>query len=183
MGAILLHASQRTILLNEDLLNINHDPLHEEGHRLYKISEDLEVWGRNLFNGDVAVILFNKGDDPTQDLVSHCFALSFTDTDATVAKPDLTFCLSSSPSFLCTPPYTLCPCACLGRTSHAPPCCVIHAPLQTVDFSRAFGWPANQPALVRDCWGLVDLGLFKGSFTWKGVTPPHGVRVLRISKQ
>lgn len=112
---------QRTILLNEDLLNINHDPLHEEGHRLYKISEDLEVWGRNLFNGDVAVILFNKGDDPTQDL--------------------------------------------------------------TVDFSRAFGWPANQPALVRDCWGLVDLGLFKGSFTWKGVTPPHGVRVLRISKQ
>ncbi len=48
------------ILTNKEVIAIDQDPLGREGRRVWK-DGDLEVWGRQLQNGDRAVILLNRG--------------------------------------------------------------------------------------------------------------------------
>ena len=52
-----------SILLNEEAIAVNQDPLGIQGTRDRK-SGDREVWSKRLAGGDVAVILFNRGDRP-----------------------------------------------------------------------------------------------------------------------
>jgi len=48
------------ILTNKEVIAIDQDPLGREGRRVWK-DGDLEVWGKQLKNGDRAVILLNRG--------------------------------------------------------------------------------------------------------------------------
>jgi alpha-galactosidase len=48
------------ILTNKEVIAIDQDPLGRQGRRVWK-DGDLEVWGRQLQNGDRAVILLNRG--------------------------------------------------------------------------------------------------------------------------
>ncbi len=50
----------REILLNQDAIAINQDKAGIQGHKVYDDS-DYEIWGKQLANGDLAVILFNRG--------------------------------------------------------------------------------------------------------------------------
>lgn len=50
------------ILTNKDVIAINQDALGVQGHKVAKNGE-LEVWAAPLANGDVAVVLFNRGDN------------------------------------------------------------------------------------------------------------------------
>ncbi|MFB6150649.1 MAG: glycoside hydrolase family 27 protein [Haloarculaceae archaeon] len=51
------------ILLNEDAIAIDQDPLCVQGTRDGKIG-DREVWSKRLAGGESAVILFNRGEEP-----------------------------------------------------------------------------------------------------------------------
>ena len=61
--------ASRAILLNEHAIAVNQDPLGQMGTRL---STDLgvQLWARNLADGDIAVGLFNNG---TAAAASVCF--------------------------------------------------------------------------------------------------------------
>ncbi len=48
------------ILTNKEVIAIDQDPLGRQGRRVRK-DGDLEVWGRQLKDGDRAVILLNRG--------------------------------------------------------------------------------------------------------------------------
>jgi alpha-galactosidase len=48
------------ILTNKEVITVDQDPLGREGRRVWK-DGDLEVWGRQLRDGDRAVILLNRG--------------------------------------------------------------------------------------------------------------------------
>ncbi len=48
------------ILTNKEVIAIDQDPLGRQGRRVWK-DGDLEVWGKQLKNGDRAVILLNRG--------------------------------------------------------------------------------------------------------------------------
>jgi alpha-galactosidase len=48
------------ILTNKEVIAIDQDPLGRQGRRVFK-DGDLEVWGKQLKNGDRAVILLNRG--------------------------------------------------------------------------------------------------------------------------
>jgi alpha-galactosidase len=50
----------RDILTNKEVIAINQDPLGRQGRRVWK-DGDLEVWAKQLKNGDRAVILLNRG--------------------------------------------------------------------------------------------------------------------------
>jgi alpha-galactosidase len=50
----------REILTNREVIAIDQDPLGRQGRRLAK-DGDLEVWAKELKNGDRAVILLNRG--------------------------------------------------------------------------------------------------------------------------
>ena len=54
----------KRILLNQEIIAVNQDPLGRQGHRV-NITYNLEtgaseVWAGPLANGDIAVVLFNK---------------------------------------------------------------------------------------------------------------------------
>merc|ERR1712070_647545 len=51
--------SAKAILLNAEAVAVNQDAKGEMGFRISP-SADLEIWARNLSNGDVAVALYNK---------------------------------------------------------------------------------------------------------------------------
>lgn len=50
----------RSILLNQEVINIDQDPLGIQGHRVRK-DGDLEVWSKQLADGGRAVVFFNRG--------------------------------------------------------------------------------------------------------------------------
>ena len=50
---------KRSILMNEEVIAVNQDPLYTAGDRLVKNADYTEVWSRPLINGDLAVIAFN----------------------------------------------------------------------------------------------------------------------------
>jgi alpha-galactosidase len=52
--------STRIILMNKDAIAIDQDPLGVQGKRIRK-DADTEVWMKPLANGDMAVLLFNRG--------------------------------------------------------------------------------------------------------------------------
>ena len=47
------------ILLNEDAIAVSQDPLGQMGIRI-SMDTDLQLWARNMANGDIAVALYNK---------------------------------------------------------------------------------------------------------------------------
>lgn len=51
------------ILLNEEAIAVNQDPLGIQGTRDGEIG-DREVWSKRLAGGEVAVILFHRGEEP-----------------------------------------------------------------------------------------------------------------------
>jgi alpha-N-acetylgalactosaminidase len=56
--------ASREILLNRDIIAVNQDPLGKQGARVTPWGNDATVWVRELANGEFAVALFNRGDQP-----------------------------------------------------------------------------------------------------------------------
>jgi alpha-galactosidase len=54
----------RSILLNKEVIEIDQDLLGRQGRRV-KISDHAEVWSREIFGGNRAVLLFNRGEKAT----------------------------------------------------------------------------------------------------------------------
>ncbi len=50
------------LLTNDEVLDVNQDPLGMQAHRVFK-RDDVEVWARPLEDGSLAVGLFNLGED------------------------------------------------------------------------------------------------------------------------
>ncbi len=59
----------RDILTAKEVITINQDPLGKQGYK-YKDHGDLEIWLKPLSNEEMAVCLFNRGDDP-QNIIMH----------------------------------------------------------------------------------------------------------------
>jgi alpha-galactosidase len=57
------------ILTNKEVIAIDQDPLGSEGRRVWK-DGDLEVWGKQLKNGDRAVVLLNRGNSEQEITVN-----------------------------------------------------------------------------------------------------------------
>eukprot|EP01113_Clastostelium_recurvatum_P013868 TRINITY_DN1746_c0_g1_i2.p1 TRINITY_DN1746_c0_g1~~TRINITY_DN1746_c0_g1_i2.p1 ORF type:complete len:260 (-),score=37.62 TRINITY_DN1746_c0_g1_i2:83-862(-) len=57
-----LSADKAYILANPEVISIDQDPSYTAGDRLANNTDGSEVWSRHLFNGDQAVVLFNKND-------------------------------------------------------------------------------------------------------------------------
>jgi alpha-galactosidase len=55
----------RTILLNKDVIAVDQDVRGEAGRRVRTMG-DLEVWSRNLADGNRAVVLLNRGSAPAE---------------------------------------------------------------------------------------------------------------------
>ena len=55
-----MSAQTRDILMNKDVIAVDQDPLGHAGRRVRR-EGDLEVWSRELANGDRAVLLLNRG--------------------------------------------------------------------------------------------------------------------------
>ena len=47
------------------MIAVNQDVLFVGGHRLYNDTDGAQAWVKPLANGDVAVLLYNKGDNST----------------------------------------------------------------------------------------------------------------------
>ncbi len=58
-----MDAETRTILLNQEVIAVDQDPLGQQGRRI-RDDGDLEVWARPLADGSRAVILFNRSAAP-----------------------------------------------------------------------------------------------------------------------
>ena len=58
-----MDAATRSILMNKDVVAIDQDTLGHAGRRVSR-DGDLEVWSRDLANGDRAVLLLNRGAAP-----------------------------------------------------------------------------------------------------------------------
>jgi alpha-galactosidase len=54
-------ANTATILMNQEVINLSQDQLGVQGHRV-TVPGDQEVWAGPLANGDIGVILLNRGD-------------------------------------------------------------------------------------------------------------------------
>ncbi len=58
-----MDADTRAILLNQEVIAVDQDPLGQQGRRI-RDDGDLEVWARPLADGSRAVILFNRSAAP-----------------------------------------------------------------------------------------------------------------------
>jgi hypothetical protein len=54
----------REMVLNREVIAVNQDKLGRQGKRLTGQSEDAQIWARLLSNGDWAVALYNRSDQP-----------------------------------------------------------------------------------------------------------------------
>jgi len=59
----------RDILINKEVIAVNQDPLGRQGRRVSK-DGDLEVWAKQLKNGDRAVLLLNRGSSSQEITVN-----------------------------------------------------------------------------------------------------------------
>jgi len=59
-------ADVRTVLTNRDVIAIDQDPLGQQGHRVH-VDGAIEVWTKHLANGDLAVAVFNLGEERTAE--------------------------------------------------------------------------------------------------------------------
>ncbi len=55
-----MSSETRDILTNKEVIAVNQDPLGRQGRRVWK-DGDLEVWGKQLQDGNRAVVLLNRG--------------------------------------------------------------------------------------------------------------------------
>jgi alpha-galactosidase len=53
------------LLTNDEIIDVNQDPMGKAATRVWKEGE-LEVWSRPLYDGTVAVGLFNRGYEPAE---------------------------------------------------------------------------------------------------------------------
>jgi alpha-galactosidase len=60
----------RAILLNKDVIAVDQDRLGVQGHRVAKDGTS-EVWMKPLAGGAVAVLLFNRGEQPATIRARH----------------------------------------------------------------------------------------------------------------
>lgn len=58
-----------SLVTNDEVIDVNQDVLGKQGRRL-RVSDDLEVWVRDLDNDEMAVGLFNRSEDPAEMTVS-----------------------------------------------------------------------------------------------------------------
>ncbi|WP_165225612.1 NPCBM/NEW2 domain-containing protein [Aquisphaera insulae] len=58
------------LLTNDEVLDVNQDPLGRPAHRVVKRSNETEVWARPLEDGSIAVGLFNLSEDEATATVS-----------------------------------------------------------------------------------------------------------------
>lgn len=77
-----ISVASKAILLNEEAIAVNQDPLGKMGirHPAYSKDSGSQVWFRQLTNGDVAVALYNKdcsGDDGKTDITLDFTELGF----------------------------------------------------------------------------------------------------------
>ena len=63
-----LSDEKRSILMNEEVLAVHHDPLWVSGERIYNNTDGSQAWFRPLVNGDMAVILYNSGNYDAVDV-------------------------------------------------------------------------------------------------------------------
>jgi alpha-galactosidase len=52
----------RDLLCNDEVIEVNQDPLGKVAQRISQVGE-IEIWSRPLFDGTVAVAVFNRGMD------------------------------------------------------------------------------------------------------------------------
>jgi len=76
-----------TILTNTEIIALSQDDLGVQGHRVSDAG-DQELWAGPLFNGDVALILFNRGNTSANMTVNWSQHLGMN-ADTTVAIRDL----------------------------------------------------------------------------------------------
>lgn len=55
-----LSDEKKAILMNEEVLAIQRDPIYTAGERLYNHTNGAQLWSRTLANGDLAVIAYNS---------------------------------------------------------------------------------------------------------------------------
>jgi alpha-galactosidase len=83
---------KRSILMNKEVIAINQDTLVTAGDRVSGANGGVQVWSRDLANGDKAVVLFNSGSSPAPVGVTwaqlNCTATKYTVRDLW-AKADL----------------------------------------------------------------------------------------------
>ncbi|KAM9992422.1 hypothetical protein ACTFIY_009845 [Dictyostelium cf. discoideum] len=103
------------ILINEEVIQVNQDPLGIQGNRVYKY-QNLEVYQRTLINNSYAIALFNRGDTNSdititgemlnltnhqnyniRDLWSHTDNGTFSDTFTASVQPHATILIKLSP--------------------------------------------------------------------------------------
>ncbi len=65
-----------SLLTNDEVIEIDQDPLGKPGHRIYK-NEDTEVWAKQLEDGSFAAGLFNRGETET-DVTAYWSDLSIS---------------------------------------------------------------------------------------------------------
>jgi alpha-galactosidase len=58
-----MSAQKRSIVLNAEIIAVNQDALMVGGSRLANFSDGGQVWAKPLASGDMAVVLYNMGDD------------------------------------------------------------------------------------------------------------------------
>ncbi|KAK5583515.1 hypothetical protein RB653_005111 [Dictyostelium firmibasis] len=116
-GNDILTMSKETleILINEEVIQVNQDPLGLQGNRVYQ-NQGLEVYQRTLINDSYAIAMFNRGDvqsDITitsdmlnltnhqnfniRDLWSHTDNGTFSDTFTASVEPHGTIMIKLSP--------------------------------------------------------------------------------------
>ncbi|KAN0027907.1 hypothetical protein ACTFIV_009733 [Dictyostelium citrinum] len=103
------------ILINDEVIQVNQDPLGIQGNRVYK-DQQLEVYQRTLINDSYAIALFNRGEvdaDITitsemlnltnnqnyniRDLWAHTDNGTFSDTFTATVQPHSTVMIKLSP--------------------------------------------------------------------------------------
>jgi len=52
----------KAILMNEEIIALSQDDLGVQGHKVWSTAEGPEIWAGPLASGDLAVILFNRGN-------------------------------------------------------------------------------------------------------------------------
>ena len=71
-----LSDEKKSILMNEEVLAIHHDPLYISGDRfLYNDADGTQAWQRPLSNGDIAVVIYNG--DKTRDMQTKNIKFTF----------------------------------------------------------------------------------------------------------
>lgn len=77
-----------SIVMNEEVIAIDQDPLFVGGDRIMNATSGAQVWSKPLQNGDVAVILYNSGNHRTLDIEVTWEMLGWS-ADSTVTMRDL----------------------------------------------------------------------------------------------